>query len=57
MLRRDSSFKISKQTKRTMSRMTDPAERNTYRELMIRAQIEGSKVIVSKKGKETENED
>ena len=57
MLRRDSSFKISKQTKRTMSRMTDAAERNTYRELMIRAQIEGSKVIVSKKGKETENED
>ena len=57
MLRRDSSFKISKQTKRTMANITDAAERNAYRELMIRAQIEGSKVIVSKKGKETENED
>ena len=57
MLRRDSSFKISKQTKRTMSRMTDAIQRNAYRELMIRAQIEGSKVIAFKKGKDTENED
>lgn len=57
MLRRDSSFKISKQTKRTMTRMTDATQRNAYRELMIRAQIEGSKVIAFKKGKDAENED
>lgn len=57
MLRRDSSFKISKQTKRTMATMTDKNQVNAYRELMIKAQIDGSKAFVSKKGKETENED
>ncbi len=56
MLRRDSSFKISKQTKRTMAGISDKASRDVYREHMIRAQIDGSKVIASKKGKDADNE-
>lgn len=55
MLRRDSSFRISKQTKRSMAMIDDKNRRNDYKEFMIKAQIEGSKVI-SKKSKETDNE-
>lgn len=56
MLRRDSTFKISKETKRVMTTILDKDRRNTFKELMIKAQIEGSKVIASKKAKETTDE-
>lgn len=56
MQRRDSSFKISKETKRVMTTILDKDRRNGFKEAMIKAQIEGSKVM-SKKSKESENED
>lgn len=56
MLRRDSSFRISKQTKRSMAMINDKDRRNDYKESMIKAQIEGSKVI-SKKSKEGKDSD
>ena len=56
MLRRDSTFKISKETKRVMATFVDKWRRDEYKELMIKAEIEGSRVIASKKNKEVEDE-
>lgn len=56
MLRRDSTFRISRETKRVMSTIGDKSHRDVFRDLMIKAQIEGSKIIPRKKGKETEDE-
>jgi hypothetical protein len=56
MLRRDSSFKISKETKRVMTTILDKERRNEFKNAMIKAQIEGSKVIASKKSKEATDE-
>jgi len=35
----NSSFKLSKQTKRIATNFTDPSQRNTYIRLMIQAQL------------------
>jgi hypothetical protein len=56
MLRRDSTFKISKETKRVMATINDKNQRDVFKALMIKAQIEGSRVIASKKNKEVEDE-
>jgi hypothetical protein len=56
MLRRDSTFKISKETKRVMATIVDKRQRDVYKDLMIKAEIEGSKVIATKKNKEVEDE-
>jgi hypothetical protein len=53
MQRRDSSFKISKQTKRAMTTILDKDRRNVFKESMIKAQIDGSKHSSTKKNKET----
>ena len=49
MQRRDSTFKISKQTKRAMTTILDKDRRNVFKESMIKAQIEGSKNTSTKK--------
>ena len=56
MQRRDSTFKISKETKRVMTTILDKDRRDTFKDLMIKAQIEGSKVIATKKNKEGTDE-
>ena len=56
MLKRDKNFRISKQTKRIMATFVDPVARHAYKNLMIEAQIFGSKEFEKKKkrGNETE---
>lgn len=56
MLRRDSTFKISRETKRVMTTILDKDRRNTFKEAMIKAQIDGSKHSSTKKNKEGTDE-
>lgn len=49
MLKKDKNFRIAKQTKKFMATILDPVARNTYKNLMIDAQIFGSKEFESKK--------
>ena len=52
MLKRDKNFRISPQTKKIMATILDPVERHAYKNMMIRAQIEGSRVFEKKKRKD-----
>ena len=49
MLKRDKNFRIDRQVKRIMSTIFDPVERHAYKNMMIQAQIDGSKVFEKKK--------
>jgi hypothetical protein len=49
MLKRDKNFRIDRQVKRIMSTIVDPVERHAYKNMMIQAQIDGSKVFEKKK--------
>ena len=49
MLKRDKNFRIDRQVKRVMATMVDPVERHAYKNMMIQAQIDGSKVFEKKK--------
>lgn len=51
MLKRDKNFRITKQTKRFMASFVDPVARHAYKNLMIDAQIFGSKEFENKKKK------
>ena len=53
-MKTNSNFKLSKQTKRFMATMIDPIERNTYKRLMINAQLESLKPAPSNKEKRSE---
>lgn len=59
MLKKDKNFRIAKQTKRFMASIVDPVARHAYKNLMIDAQIFGSKEPENKKknkhGVKTEN--
>jgi hypothetical protein len=57
MLRRDSSFRMAKDSKLMMSSIADKARRDEFRKLMISAQIEGSRIIASKKDKSKDTSD
>jgi len=56
MLKKDKNFRISKQTKRFMATIVDPVARHAYKNLMIGAQLFGSKEFESKKKKKHGNE-
>ena len=56
MLKRDKNFRISKQTKRIMATMIDPVVRHSYKNMMIEAQIFGSREFEKKKKKGNETE-
>jgi hypothetical protein len=49
MLKKDKNFRISKQTKRFMATIVDPAARHAYKNAMIEAQIFGSQIVERKK--------
>ena len=49
MLKRDKNFRIDRQVKRVMATIVDPVERHAYKNMMIRAQIDGSRVFEKKK--------
>lgn len=53
-MKTNNNFKLSKQTKRFMATMIDPIERNTYKRLMINAQVESLKSAPSHKEKRSE---
>lgn len=53
-MKTNSNFKLSKQTKRFMATMIDSIERNTYKRLMINAQVESEKPAPSYKEKRSE---
>ncbi len=55
MLKKDKNFRITKQTKRFMATILDPVARHVYKNLMIDAQIFGSKEFESKKKKKQKN--
>lgn len=57
MLRRDSSFRMAKDTKLMMSSIPDKTHRDVFKKLMITAQVEGSRIIASKKEKDKGNTD
>jgi hypothetical protein len=53
----DKNFKLSKQVKRTMASMVNAVERNTYKNLMIQAELHSRKMErVSKKDKSKSND-
>ena len=52
MLKRDKNFRIDRQVKRVMATMVDPVERHAYKNMMIQAQIDGSRVFEKKKRKD-----
>ena len=56
MLKRDKNFRISKQTKRIMATIIDPVARHSYKNMMIEAQIFGSREFEKKKKKGNETE-
>lgn len=49
MLKKDKNFRIDRQVKRIMSTIVDPVERHAYKNMMIQAQIDGSKTFEKKK--------
>lgn len=51
-MKSDKNFKLPKQVKRTMATMVNAVERNTYKNLMIQAELHSRKMErVSKKDK------
>jgi len=43
IMKPDKNFKLPKQVKRTMATMVDSVERNTYKNMMIQAQLHSNK--------------
>ena len=57
-MKSDKNFKLSKQVKRTMAIMVNAVERNTYKNLMIQAELHSRKMErVSKKDKSKSNDE
>lgn len=55
MNRPDRNFRLSKETKRTLARIYNPEHRNSYKRLMIDAELEMKKAPPkSEKGSKTE---
>ena len=54
MLKKDKNFRITKQTKRFMASIVDPVARHAYKNLMIGAQLFGSKEFEGKKKKKSD---
>lgn len=52
MLKKDKNFRIDRQVKRIMATIVDPVERNAYKNMMIQAQLDGSKAFEKKKRKD-----
>ena len=52
MLKRDKNFRIDRQVKRFMATILDPVERHAHKNMMIQAQIDGSKTVEKKKRKD-----
>jgi len=56
-MKSDKNFKLPKQVKRTMATMVNAVERNTYKNLMIQAELHSRKMErVSKKDKSKSND-
>jgi hypothetical protein len=56
-MKSDKNFKLPKQVKRTMATMVNAVERNTYKNLMIQAELHSRKMErTSKKDKSKSND-
>jgi hypothetical protein len=56
MLKKDKNFRIDRQVKRVMATIADPVERHAYKNMMIQAQIDGSKAFEKKKKRRDETQ-